>query len=332
MHLAESLVGLSIFQTLLLNVCVSSYIPSSFFCSLTSFKFLQITTYPTGIQIVLVNDDDIKHYIWEFSIKECGAYSDLAESRFLWPFGCNLFGAFTTFNFSQKDTKLAVRESKTKAKLRRLSSTRAVWSASYSRGVNSPAAPPSPESQPSPSLKRDTKFQVCCGPAKWIVSRSPESQPSRTRDAAGYIGRPAGQSGSCRATQESAERAGGQPGGGILGGAGSDARKTEKPGFSSGCPLGPPCDFETGAPDRSLETVTPPASSRGRQRLRHRAFWRSLTLLAVCRATGGAVGTWMTAGWATCVAADALVGLCLRREGVTQVFFFFFIPSKRKKK
>lgn len=30
-------------------------------------------------------------------------------------------------------------------------------------------------------------------------------------------------------------------------------------------PLGPPCDFETGAPVRSLETVTPPASSRERR-------------------------------------------------------------------
>ena len=126
-------------------------------------------------------------------------------------------------------------------------------------------------------------------------SRSPESQPSRTRDAAGYIGRPTGHSGSCRATQESAKRASRQPGGGILGGAGSDAWTTEKPGANSGSPLGPPCDFETGAPDRSLETVTPPASSRGRQRLRHRAPWRSLTLLAVFSATGGAVGTWMTA-------------------------------------
>lgn len=117
MTLAESLVGLSIFQTLLLNVWVSSYIPSSFFCSLTSFKFLQITTYPTCIQIVLVNDDDIKHYIWEFSIKECGAYFDLAESRFLWPFGCNLFGAFTTFTFLKKTQSSQCR----KAKLRQSS-------------------------------------------------------------------------------------------------------------------------------------------------------------------------------------------------------------------
>jgi hypothetical protein len=30
-------------------------------------------------------------------------------------------------------------------------------------------------------------------------------------------------------------------------------------------PLGPPCDFESGAPDRSLETVTPRPSSRVRR-------------------------------------------------------------------
>ena len=154
--------------------------------------------------------------------------------------------------------------------------------------------------------------------------------------------RPAGHSGSCWATQESAERAGGQPGGGVLGGAGSDCRTAETPGASSGSPLGPPCDFETGAPDRSLETVTPPASSRRRRRLRHRASWSSLTLLVVCRAMGGAVETWMTpgwAGWATCVAADELVGLCPRMAGPSGFFcflffvycwFFSFIPFKKK--
>lgn len=52
-------------------------------------------------------------------------------------------------------------------------------------------------------------------------------------------------------------------------------------------PLGPPCDFESGAPDRSLETVTPRPSSRGRRRLRHRAASGSGWPLAVRQALGG---------------------------------------------
>lgn len=225
-----------------------------------------------------------------------------------------------------------MRESKTKAKLRRLSSTRAVWSASYSRGVNSPGPRLLlPRPSPVPRSSETPNFRFVADLAKWTVSRSPESQPSRTRDAAGCIGRPAGHSGRVRPLQESAERAGGQPGGGILGGAGSDARTTEKPGASSGSPLGPPCDFETGGPDRSLgDGDAACVITRGRQRLRHRASWRSLTLLAVCPATGGAVGTWMTAGWGTCVAADALVGLCLRRVGVTKLFFSFYSFKKER--
>lgn len=129
------------------------------------------------------------------------------------------------------------------------------------------------------------------------------------RDACEYR-RPAGHSRSCRATQESAEVASGQPCGGVLGGARSYSKASRKPGTSIGNRLGPPSDFETGAPDRSLETVTPPASLRVRQRLRHHASWSSLTLLAISQAMGGAVGTWMTAGWATCEAASALWGLC----------------------
>lgn len=74
---------------------------------------------------------------------------------------------------------------------------------------------------------------------------------------------------------ESAAGAGGQPESGVLRGAAwvgeDDANTAGKPQASSGSPLGPPCDFETGAPNHSLETVTPLASSRGRWRLRHRA-------------------------------------------------------------
>ena len=44
-------------------------------------------------------------------------YFDLAESRFLWPFGCNLFGAFTTFTFLKKTQSSQCR----KAKLRQSS-------------------------------------------------------------------------------------------------------------------------------------------------------------------------------------------------------------------
>lgn len=57
-----------------------------------------------------------------------------------------------------------------------------------------------------------------------------------------------------------------EPAGGPVAASFADERRLRDGPGRSGSPLGPPCDFETGAPDRSLETVTPPASSRGRQR------------------------------------------------------------------
>ena len=107
-------------------------------------------------------------------------------------------------------------------------------------------------------------------------SHSPESQSSRTRDAAGYIGRPTGHSGSCRATQESAERAGGQPGGGILGGAGSDACLLQKAGMQESVPNHAPLAragpealegvriYGQGARHRGRDSWRPPCS-RGRR-------------------------------------------------------------------
>lgn len=130
------------------------------------------------------------------------------------------------------------------------------------------------------------------------VPRSPESRPVKqgsgwlqtSRRSLGVVSGHLGDS--RRSPQEAGWR---RPRRSVWGG-GVDSRTAGKPGASSGSPLGPPCDFETGAPDRSLETVTPAASSRGRQRLRHRASRSPYAPLAICQAMGGAVRTWITAG------------------------------------
>jgi hypothetical protein len=84
----------------------------------------------------------------------------------------------------------------------------------------------------------------------------------------------------------------GKPAGSLVTGAstglGGRRQGREEPRASSRSPLGPPCDFETGAPDRSLETATPPPSSRGRHRWRQHAAHDARTVLAGCRAVGGA--------------------------------------------
>lgn len=126
---------------------------------------------------------------------------------------------------------------------------------------------------------------------------------------------------------ESAAGAGGQPESGVLRGAAwvgeDDANTAGKPQASSGSPLGPPCDFETGAPNHSLETVTPLASSRGRWRLRHRASQSPSTLLAGCQAMGGVVRTWVTAeppAWR----GGQTGGTVSPGGGAQPLFFFFF--------
>lgn len=128
-------------------------------------------------------------------------------------------------------------------------------SASHSRGgVDRPAARTNPGDPRQPQL------------------RAPRSAgPGLTERAAGRRGaggrrvpvRPRGRTTRGRA----------RPGGGVPAGLRSEARtagKHERPRS----PLGPPCDFESGARDRSLETVTPCPSSRGRRRASSRCLRR----------------------------------------------------------
>lgn len=98
----------------------------------------------------------------------------------------------------------------------------------------------------------------------------------RTRAGEGAAGRPEGDVGTAGLGRR------------VPAGLRGDARTAGKP-EPPPSPLGPPCDFESGAPDRSLETVTPRPSSRERRRRRHRAAWGSGRRLATCQARGGSL-------------------------------------------
>lgn len=88
-----------------------------------------------------------------------------------------------------KDTELAVRENKTKPTLGWLSSAPVVQSASYSRGIYSPATLPSPAPQANPRPWRET--EDCWGRARWILFHV-QRNPTLVGRGLGRYRRPAG--------------------------------------------------------------------------------------------------------------------------------------------
>lgn len=230
--------------------------------------------------------------IYEFPIKECGAYFGLPEGRLLWPFRHSFSWELPA---PSPCSELAMRENTTPAALARLSGAGAGhWHPTHA----APAAGRRPRARPggaaSPAPGRTLQISEPLR-AHQVDSLHVRPNPTGSEgDPGAEVSR--GSLGVRRAACTFAKGAGGRFGGGDLREARGNAGTSTKPRASSGSPLGPPCDFETGAPDRSLETATPPPSSRGRQRSRHRASCGPGTLLAGCQEVGGSVGTWLTAG------------------------------------
>ena len=170
---------------------------------------------------------------------------------------------FTTLTFLEV-TELAVRENKTTARLRRLSS--GVISILLTP-VSAGAAPPPPESQPSPSLRRQTSDCRFAGdppsafcstftriPAGWVRDTEGYRCPAGHSGPVGHLGERRGSLRAARWRRPLRSEWRFQEGRG-------QSRKSTRPAL----PLWNRC------PDRSLETVTPPTSSRRRQCLRHHA-------------------------------------------------------------